>query len=318
MKKKVYIILLVVIIICIFGFIKINAYIKEIEGFKLTLVGGSTMEDKGNTHSLAYFIRTRNGELIVIDGGRDIDAEIIKEYIYEYGDGKVDHWFITHAHNDHVGAIIEILKDDNSIEIENLYYKFLSDEWYKKYDFFRYNAAHEMLKVLSNKKIKNRIECEKGQVIEFDNIRCDIIRTVNPSIKYLDSNGNDQSMVFKITAKDVNKSIIFLGDAGVPESRELLQNKDALKADSVQMAHHGQDGVTKRVYQAIDPDICYYNTPEWLWNNDIGEGYDTGDWKTVTVREWMKELNTINYVSYKGDQVFHYTRNGIVKIIQNP
>lgn len=319
MKKKIYIILIaIVIIICILGFIKINAYIKEIEGMKVTLVGGSTMENQGNTHSLAYFIRTRNGELIVVDGGRDIDAEIIKKYIYEYGNGKVNHWFITHAHDDHVGAIIEILKEDNSIEIENLYYKFLSDAWYEKFDAKRYVAAHEMLKVLSSKKIKNRIECEKGQVIEIDNIRCDIIRTVNPSIKTTKANGNEQSMVFKLTAKDVKKSLIFLGDAGDIASIELLKQKELLKADSVQMAHHGQAGVTKEVYQAIKPDICFYNTPEWLWNNDIGEGYDTGNWKTVIVRGWMKKLNTINYVSYKGDQVFHYTRNGIVKILQNP
>lgn len=319
MKKKIYIILLTLIVsICIFGFIKINAYIKEIEGMKLTLIGGSTMEKKGNTHSLAYFIRTRNGELIVVDGGRDIDAEIIKKYIYEYGDGKVDHWFITHPHDDHVGAIIEILKEENSIEIENLYYKFLSDAWYKKFDTIRYEAAHDMLNVLSSKKIKNRIECKKGQVIEFDNIRCDIIRTVNPSIKSLKSNGNDQSMVFKLTAKDVKKSIIFLGDAGELESIELLKEREKLKADSVQMAHHGQDGIIEDVYKKINPDICFYNTPKWLWNNDSGNGYNTGVWKTLIVRKWMEKLNTINYVSFEGDQVFHYTRNGIVKIIQNP
>ena len=298
MKKKIYIILLtIVIIICIFGFIKINAYIKEIEGMKLTLIGGSTMENKGNTHSLAYFIRTRNGELIVVDGGRDIDVETIKKYIYEYGDGKVNHWFITHAHDDHVGALIEILKEDNSIEIENLYYKFLSDAWYKRFDLMRYDAAHEILNLLSNEKIKNRIECKRGQIIEIDNIRCDIIRTVNPSIKSLESNGNEQSMVFKLTAKDVKKSIIFLGDAGEFASIELLKNKEILKADSVQMAHHGQDGVTEEVYQAIKPKICFFNAPEWLWNNDIGEGYDTGNWKTVIVRGWMKKLNTIKMMN---------------------
>ncbi len=83
------------------------------------------------------------------------------------------------------------------------------------------------------------------------------------------------------------------------------------------MAHHGQNGVTKEVYQAIDPDVCFFNCPEWLWNNDKGTGYNTGNWKTVEVRGWMEELGTTNYKSFEGDQIFHFTKDGIVKIDEN-
>lgn len=289
------------------------AYEKSIEGMKVTILGGSNMEDKGNINSMGYFIRTKNNELIFIDGGRDIDSDLVMLYINKYGNGKVDHWFITHAHTDHVGALCNLLVQENNLEIENLYCSLLSDEWYKKYDERGYESEHAMLERLSSSKIKNVIDCQEGQVINIDNVRCDIIRTANPEITNSD-NGNETSMIFKITAEDVNKSMIFLGDAFLRISEELLKTPEKLKADSVQMAHHGQNGVTKEVYDAIDPEVCFYNCPKWLWNNDNGGGENSGPWKTLIVRnEWMKDV-TQNYVAYEGDQTVRFTSDGIIKI----
>ena len=78
---------------------------------------------------------------------------------------------------------------------------------------------------------------------------------------------------------------------------------DGLQSDYCQMAHHGQNGVEKRVYDAIRPTGCFWCTPLWLWENDIGKGYNTHVWKTVTVRGWMDELGvTEHYVMKDGDR----------------
>ena len=53
----------------------------------------------------------------------------------------------------------------------------------------------------------------------------EILRVANPEITDGD-NGNEASMVFKLTAKDVNKSMIFLGDAMQKASPEILEVKD--------------------------------------------------------------------------------------------
>lgn len=331
--KKIVLIFLICILILVSGFFIRKAFIKDlgechmscineellsyektIEGMKVTMLGGSNMKDKGNVNSMGYFIRTRNNELIFIDGGRDIDAEIVMFYINKYGNGKVKHWFITHGHSDHVGAICRLLAEENNLEIENLYCSLLSDEWYKENDKRGYESEHQLLTSLSSNKIKNIVECEKGQVIKIDNLKCDIIRIANPEITDSD-NGNESSMVFKFTAEDVNKSIIFLGDAFVRASEELLEDKDILKSDVVQMAHHGQNGVTKEVYDAIAPDVCFYNCPKWLWDNDNGGGENSGSWKTLIVRnEWMKDKGVINYKAFEGDQTIRFTSDGLIKI----
>lgn len=298
------------IIICLFFYY----YNKSVEGIKITLIGGSNEENKGNINSAGYVIRTRNNKLIIVDGGKNTDSNLILSYINKYGNGKVDYWFITHAHDDHVGALLEILKDENNdITIENLCYHLNTAEWYEANDSRGKETELAMIEELNNGKIKNRIDCTANQFIEIDNVECKILRIANPEITHSD-NGNESSMVFKFTAKDVKKSILFLGDSYVYTSKELLENcKDDLPNYAVQMAHHGQNGVTKEVYDVIKPTICFFNCPEWLWNNDNGGGYNSGKWQTVEVRSWLEEMNTTNFVAFEGDQTIRLTSKGFKK-----
>ena len=98
-------------------------------------------------------------------------------------------------------------------------------------------------------------------------------------------------------------TFLVLGDTGIKSSEKLLKTqKEKLKSDIVQMAHHGQSGATKELYEQINPTICMWPTPEWLWNNDSGEGKGSGPWKTLETRLWMEELKVKkNYVEKDGD-----------------
>ena len=77
-----------------------------------------------------------------------------------------------------------------------------------------------------------------------------------------------------------------------------------MKADYVQMAHHGQHGVTKEFYEAVAPTGCFWCAPDWLWNNDAGLGYNTHCFKTVEVQGWMEELGVKeHYILMNGTQI---------------
>ena len=68
------------------------------------------------------------------------------------------------------------------------------------------------------------------------------------------------------------------------------------------MAHHGQNGATLELYKKIDPSYALWPTPDWLWDNNIGDGFDTGPYKTIETRNWMKSLNVKkNYIEKDGD-----------------
>lgn len=246
---------------------------------------------------MGYILKTNN-KVIVIDGGTKDDAENLKLHINKYG-GKVDYWFMTHLHDDHLGAFTEIVKDEN-VEICNIYASLNDKEWYRVNEPSRYDFAEEFLNILSDEKIKNKVHSpDLNEKLTIDNIKVEILGIRNPEIT--ENPGNEQSMVIRF---DTHKSsMIILGDTGVKSSEKLLNNqKEKLDCDIVQMAHHGQNGATKELYQAISPKICMWPTPEWLWNNDPGTGYNTGIWKTIETRSWMEELNVKNnYIEKDGD-----------------
>ena len=77
------------------------------------------------------------------------------------------------------------------------------------------------------------------------------------------------------------------------------------------MAHHGQNSVTKEVYEAIRPELCFFNAPEYLYNNDNGGGYNTGTFQSVIVRGWMLEMGSKNIAAFNGDRTIRFTNKGI-------
>ena len=103
------------------------------------------------------------------------------------------------------------------------------------------------------------------------------------------------------------KSILFLGDLAVKGGEQLLAKAapEYIKADYVQMAHHGQGGVDKACYEAIRPTYCLWPTPSWLWDNLGSGGYDTGIFNTVVTRGWISALKCVkrHYLMIHGTQV---------------
>ena len=54
---------------------------------------------------------------------------------------------------------------------------------------------------------------------------------------------------------------------------------------------------------------------ESLYNNDNGQGYNSGNWTSIKVREWLENIGcTTFYKAFEGDQVFEFTEDGIIKI----
>lgn len=293
-KKRILNICIVVIAILL---VTLNfSYIKYSNG--LTLI---QLHDNSTRQMMGYILKTKN-KTIVIDGGLKEDAQNLIDNINRIGGGKVDVWFITHPHMDHAQAFMEIAESSN-IEIGKVYVTLNSLDWYKQYETERIEEIQNFFKIIESDKIKDKVkEVELNQIINIDNLKCEILGIKNPEIT--NNPINNSSMIIKMSIND--KSMIFLADTGKESGEKLLINQgDKLKANIVQMAHHGQNGVNKNVYEKIQPKICLWPTPEWLWNNDPGTGYNTGNWTTLDTRSWIEDLNVkIKYVEKDGDISF--------------
>lgn len=158
-----------------------------------------------------------------------------------------------------------------------------SKQWHLDNEPSRSEDTEDFFNVIdNNEELQSKIvEPQIGDEIKIDNVTVKILGIKNPEIT---TNAiNNSSMVFKVKVN--SKEILFLGDTGAESSEKLIENQGKnLKADIVQMAHHGQNGATEELYKLINPEICLWPTPEWLWNNAIDGVEDSGSWKTKETR----------------------------------
>lgn len=294
-KKIKPILIILVLVLLLICFKSITTIIKYNLRLEIT-----QFAPQGTRQSMGYGLKTYNQNLIMIDGGTVEDTSHIEEYINKNG-GEVEAWFITHLHDDHVGVLYKILQK-KEIKINNIYLSLNNIEWYKTYEPDRAEFSENFIKLIQDENIvKNIKETQINQEIVLDNINCKILGIKNPEITT--NAGNNQSMVISIKIND--KSILFLGDTGIESQNKLLQQIDEKQLESyaVQMAHHGQNGVNKEFYQKVKPTICFWPTPNWLWENNSGLGEDTGPWKTKETRLWCEQLKiNIHYVAKDGDK----------------
>lgn len=296
MKKKLKIISFIALVILITSACTvIGFHTRHVNAIVVTQFG------QAGNRSMGYMLKTKENRLVMIDGGLPEYSNHIIDVIKQNG-GVVEAWFITHAHVDHASVLLDALKD-NEVYINNIYVSLNGKDWYEKYevDQGRIDFAIELIDTLAKEEVKDRVhEVNLREEINIDNLNFKILKIKNP--EYIENAGNNQSVVIKVS--NTYKSLLFLGDLGAEYQEDFINNnQDEIKCDGVQMGHHGQDAVNKDFYEKIDPDICFWPTPEWLWENDAGDGrYGTGPWETPLTRGWMEELGVKeNYIAAYGD-----------------
>lgn len=257
------------------------------------------LKNSGRAQMLSVLVRSQNGRLMVIDGGWEEDGDYLLENIKKYG-GHVDAWLITHPHPDHAGALCYILQNKSSeITIDRIYGSFAAPEWYQKASPEEAPFVEAFLQELSWLPLGTVwSSVGKGFETDMDGLR---ITALNNRYELKTDLVNNSSIVYLLeTGK---QRILFLGDMGYEGGQRLMKEAEGdLEADMVQMAHHGQNGVGKEFYKAVAPKVCLWPTPQWLWDNDMGDGENTGPWKTLETRKWIEELGVDeNYCTKDGD-----------------
>ena len=191
-------------------------------------------------------IVTKDGRLIVVDGGHSADAEGLLALLEKETDGTagptVALWVITHPHGDHTGALRAISLDARlreRVEIQRIV-------WYFPQEF---RDARGVPGALASADAEMREICAacgaephtpaRGEEIAVDDVRLTFLYVP------------DDCSIYGSTGKNVNLCSLILSVAG--ETRRVLVTGDAfrpslqitafrygqaLKCDALQMPHH--------------------------------------------------------------------------------
>ena len=239
-------------------------------------------------------------QTVVIDGGTPGDGEQLAALLREKANGHVDRWYFTHPHHDHIGAFLHICETASDIRIDGISCAFPSLCELKKHGTRAAweGSLWETFESLKNGRFRDTFhENPPGDRTEYGDTSVTVLRVYNPLIK--ENFINNSSSVYRIDTP--RKRVLILGDLGIEGGEEMMKTVPAeeLDADYTQMAHHGQNGASESFYRYIRPRACLWPAPDWLWDNNNGDGFDRGPWNTVRTREWMEALGVKTHIIEK-------------------
>lgn len=279
---------------------------------ELGLGGGSFLQLANRTpiQMMSYLIDTPEGDVIMIDGGNFCPEDAGNLYSLLDKRGKcVKYWFITHSHSDHLGALAYMLENESfsDIKIENLCFNFPDLDWHRRKEPKDSAFTDKLLSLAADRKIKT-VTPRANDIFSAGGVSVEVLN--DPFISEDFPTANPTGIVLKVHFP--KNDVLFLGDIDV-WCEDMFAEKygtEKLRCDIVQMAHHGQNAVTKKFYEYIMPSHCLYCAPKWLWENncygsDNPETEGKGPFTTLETRRWMDELGAVaSYTHADGDWLF--------------
>ncbi|MGM0369990.1 MAG: DNA internalization-related competence protein ComEC/Rec2 [Bacillota bacterium] len=183
------------------------------------------------------YLKTPSGENVLIDGGAT-GQELIS-FLEREGISKLDLVFISHAHADHVGGIIEVIKHFEVAKV--------------CYPPARESDANDQLKQVVEESSNNLelIELIAGDKVSINQVDFNVL---GPSFPLLEeSSANNNSLVLKVGYEQFD--LLFTGDIEEEAERRLVSSGD-LAVDVLKLAHHGSSTSSSTQFlQATNPQL---------------------------------------------------------------
>lgn len=274
-------------------------------GMMYTMINVSGEHLNGDAHLMKF----ANGQVYLIDAGNEgsCGGKKLISYLKKNGIKKIDKLFISHAHRDHYGGLIDLLS--SAIVVREIYFNTPDKEtcdqerpWGCDYDH-----VMNVRRFIEKKKIKLK-SMRTGDVYKpHGNSKLQVLFVQNGSHQDIGKTDiNDTSAVMKLTSG--NQSVLFTGDLNWKVGEFLAGKSFELKADILKVPHHGTEGAaTNWFFDAVQPRVAMIPSLSSLWTSE----------RSRRIREYFHSKDIPGYVSgLNGDVSISIMKDSYQMILQ--
>ena len=230
-------------------------------------------------YGMSYVIRLSDGRFIIIDGGDYFEPhweKLFKHLKDSSPDDKpvIAAWIITHPDSDHYHCFIGFCEHYASdVILQKVMFNFPE---HNAFDLFpgmqvcrRKGADYEMIpymyKVLSEIGVPIYTP-HTGQVYEIGNASLEFLNCIGDIIHCTEyNNKNETCLVIRMEIE--GQTILWLADSSCKYSRYYEKYGEFLKADILQLPHHGYGflGYEEEIkcYNTIKPSVCFVSVADY-------------------------------------------------------
>ncbi len=269
-KKKLFSILVVLVVVCIAGFLSHRGesiqplveyfpFLEEIFPQESVPAGAPVMDGAGlRVHILdvgqADCILIQGPEkVLVIDGGESGDASTIIQYLQKQGVERIDYYLNTHPHSDHYGGITQVMQ---AIPTGEFFHHPVPEEHTPTT-----RSYQKLIQYLLDSKTKTTV-LDPGDTLDLGGGA--VLTILAPLEGYEDM--NNISLVGRLTFGE--RAFLFTGDAEKKSEKAILESGVELSADVYSIPHHGSNtGMTQKFLDQVKPQYATISVGK---DNDYG------------------------------------------------
>lgn len=195
----------------------------------------------------SILVTTPTGKRMLVDGGRDLLPLNELSARLPFLDRRIDLLVLSHPDLDHVASFPEILR---RYDVGGALITGVAGET---------PAYKEFLALLREKRIPVLI-ADPAKDIDFgDGVLLDVLWPPPALVGVHEEATNETSIVMRliVVGDDGPLSILFTGDMGEPEERQVLNAGADLQSDILKVGHHGSKGSSSTGFLlAVDPKLA--------------------------------------------------------------